>query len=150
MPNHSSQAAEASPQPAGETATLLQQIVAKYIYIRDLRAQAKKEYEEDDALNKRKMELVENALRDHMRVNGMSSMKIDGNTVYTEDVEKPMVEDWPAFAAFILEQGDIGFLQKRISEGSFKQYKTETGQNPPGVTTSTFREVRIRRANQKD
>lgn len=100
-------------------------------------------------LAKEKMALIENTLRGHLHTSGATSMKIAGNTVYVEDVVKPVVEDWPAFAEFVLAQGDIGYLQKRISEGSYRDYMAEhPGAVVPGVTTTTTREVRVRRANQ--
>jgi hypothetical protein len=126
-------------------------MVERYIAWRDVRSEMKRTYEEKDENAKAKMAMIEDYLRQHMKAVGTTNLKVAGNTVYTEDVVKPVVEDWPAFGAFVLAQGDVGFMQKRISESSYREYMAEhPGAVMPGVTTTTTREVRIRRANQKD
>lgn len=46
---------------------------------------------------------------------------------------KPRVIDWDAFGAYILDNRDIHFLQRRISETYWRDMIPEIGGNPPGV-----------------
>lgn len=135
-----------TPAPASAEKSPIQRAVDLYVGLREQRAQHKKVYEDLDGALKKKMEQLETGLLEELKRLGLDNVRVGDTVLYRQMETKPVVEDWKAFGDFILTQGDIGYLQKRISEGSFKEYVQEHGAPPPGVSVMSAHVVRVRKA----
>jgi hypothetical protein len=75
---------------------------------------------------------LENDLMDALTENGMTSVKIDGNTFGQTIAHKPVVEDWDMFYAYILQTGSVHMLHKSATQSAILELM-EAGEEVPGV-----------------
>lgn len=97
------------------------------------------------------METLENQMladADKAQVTGFTVA--DVGTSYTAEVDKFSIADDAAFFKFILEQGDLGYLERRPSSTYIKEFMTNNdGQLPPGLNKFSERTMRVRKAGAK-
>jgi Lhr-like helicase len=131
--------------PLGENMKL-SELVAKYIELRDKKAQIKAEYDGkigklDDILDK-----IETTLLKTFDQAGMDSVKTEFGTAYTSTRTTASVADPDAFMTFCKANDAWHLLEKRASKIAVEQYKAEHGDVPPGVNYRAERNVNIRRS----
>lgn len=120
--------------------------IAKYIELRDLKAQRKKQYETDIADIDAAMDRIEAAFRVKLNKLGAgASIKTDAGTVYTSTLTSAGVANWDECLAWIKEHGCWDMLERRVAKSSVEQYRVENNDLPPGVTWSETVRVNIRR-----
>lgn len=122
------------------------QAVAGYITLRDKRSVLKREYEEQDADLRTKMEKIEVFLLRSLDGVGANSLNTDHGTAYISEDVRASCGDWDALWTMIQTTGRFDFLEKRVSSKAVREFKEETGELPPGVSIHSERVVRIRRS----
>jgi len=74
---------------------------------------------------------------------GVDRTSVNGITLSKSDTQVPNVTDWDALNQFILEQGMLVLLQRRVSAAVWKEL-LELGTEVPGIESFTKRDVNIR------
>lgn len=121
-------------------------VIEAYIKLRDQRSEAKREFEENDALLKSKMATLSLWLSKQMMRIGSDNLSAHGvGTAYRELERKFTAADWPSYWQFIAETGRFDMIQKRVGEGAVDEYFKETGELPPGINLFQEYVVKVRR-----
>jgi hypothetical protein len=83
---------------------------------------------------------------DKFEDDGVSGVKVAAAGVQLARLERDVfdVTDWDRFGQWILQQADIGYLQKRPSVTAIQEFRRETGKLPPGIVHGTRVDLSIR------
>lgn len=124
----------------------LNDLVAKYIELRDKKYELKHKYEYqaaqlDEVLNKIEAKLLE--VFDKM---GMDSCKTEFGTAYSSTRTSASVADPETFMSFVIENAEWSLLEKRVAKLAVEQYKDANGDLPPGINYRAERVVNIKRS----
>lgn len=121
-------------------------IVQKYIALRDKKAQMKKEYEDRVAGVESLMEKVEAVLLKHFEETGSEAIKTDAGTAYKSTRTSATVADWDAVFAFIRDKEAWEMLEHRVNKKAVEEFKAANDDLPPGVNWRSEVVVNIRRS----
>lgn len=124
----------------------LSELVAKYIELRDKKAQYKAEYDGKVARLDEVLEKIEATLLKTFETTGMDSVKTEFGTAYTSTRSSASVADPDAFMTYVISNEAWHLLEKRASKVGVEQYKDEHQDVPPGVNWRSERTVNIRRS----
>ena len=126
---------------------MIDQVVAKYIALRDLKAQMKVEYEAKVAPVQAAMDKAEAFILNELDRTGTEAFKTSAGTAYTSTRTAASLADWDLFKEFLAEQEDpFMYLDRRVAKGAVEEYTKEHNDLPPGVNWRVERTVNIRRA----
>lgn len=121
------------------------ELVTKFIALRDKKAKLKREYEakveEVDAVLER-LERHFMSLLDSM---GAESLRVPGGTVYTSTRTSATAADWDAYLAWVREHSHWDGLEKRVNKTFVEAFRNEYDDLPPGVNWRAERVVNVRR-----
>lgn len=124
----------------------LDDVVGKYIELRDRKAQMKKEFSAkvekiDAAMNK-----IENAiLATFDKMGGVQSIRTTHGTPYVQLRESVTVADRDSYFDFVRENEAWDMLESRANKTAVMQYKEEHGELPPGLNYRAERIINIKR-----
>ena len=104
-------------------------LVQVYVKMRDKRAELKQAYDEQDKELQEKMDVIEQALLELCKENGVESLRTTYGTATRRVQERVWAADWDAFKEFVREYDAVDLLEKRVHQGNFKQWAEEH----PGV-----------------
>jgi hypothetical protein len=124
----------------------LSELVAKYIELRDKKAQFKAEYDAKVEKLDSVLDQIESALLKTFEQSGMDSVKTEFGTAYTSTRTSSSIADPDAFMSYVLANEAWHLLEKRVSKTGVEQYKAEHDDVPPGVNYRSERVVNIRRS----
>lgn len=117
--------------------------VARFVKLRDLRADSNKRNDAVDQAYKQTMETIEKSLIADAHRQGVTGFKTDAGTTYLEEKTMASIADENAFFNFVLEQGDLDFFERRIKATHIKEWSAANeGQVPPGL--NIFRELTMK------
>lgn len=124
----------------------LEEIVSKYIAIRDKKAVMKAEYDSkvarvDEALTK-----LEAVLLKTFDEAGMESCKTSAGTAYKTTRTSFTVADRDAFIGFVKDNEAWEMLESRCSKKAAEEYMSANGEIPPGVNYRAEQVVNVRRS----
>lgn len=124
----------------------LDDVVGKYIQLRDRKAQIKKEYSDkvekiDEAMTK-----IENAiLATFDKMGGVQSIRTTHGTPYISLRESVTVADRDSYFDFVREHEAWDMLESRANKTAVLQYKQEHDELPPGLNYRAERMINIKR-----
>lgn len=126
----------------------LDELIAKYIKLRDRKAQMKKAFEEEVGKVNAVMEKMEAVILKTFQETGQTSAKTEFGTAYTSARTSATVADRDAFMAWVMTDPDerLMFLENRVSKTAVEQFKAANDDIPPGVNWSSEIVVGVRRA----
>jgi hypothetical protein len=131
---------------AEEAAIPLDRLARAYRKIRGRIAELTQAYDNEVEALKGQQAEIANAMKDAMRAMGVSSVRTDAGTVVLGTKTRYAASDWDGLKAFILEQGALDLLEKRIAQGNMKQFLEENpGLLPPGLNSFVEYEVSVRK-----
>lgn len=124
----------------------LDEVIDKYIKLRDKKAVFKNEYEQkvaqiDDALAK-----IENKLLEIFQSTGMDSMKTGAGTAYVSLRTSATVGDREAFMKFVQDNNEWPLLEVKPSKTAVAEYRAANDDLPPGINWREERVVNVRRS----
>lgn len=121
-------------------------VVEEFIKLRDFKKKMTDFHKEQLAPLHEKLYERENWLLAQLHDAGVEMMRTEAGTVYKSTTTKAKVVDWPALKEFIKQDLEhIDLLEHRVSKEAVESYLEATGENPPGVDTSTEVNARVRR-----
>lgn len=128
-----------------DEALKMDELVEKYILLRDKKAEIKKAYEMKVAGIDEVLEKIEVILLKSFQDSGMDSVSTKAGTAYVSSRTSATVADWDAFFNFVKTGENWDFLERRCSKEAVVQYKAANEDLPPGVNWSETRTVNVRR-----
>lgn len=125
------------------------EVVAKYVELRDRRAALKADYTKEDEKLKSAMETIESYLSHLMHeMGGVDSLKTAHGTAFKKVSTKASFADRDLARKYALETGNLDVFELRASSTGVKTYMDEhDGALPPGFSVFTEETVQIRRSN---
>jgi len=126
-----------------------EEVVDRMLDIRERRSVIKKEFEAKDKALREMYTKGENWLLKHMQETGHTSFKVAGKnpgTVFTKTNHRYSFGDWPNFAKWMVEHGEIDLLQHRVAATNMDAFLKASGELPPGVKQDPVISVNIRKA----
>jgi hypothetical protein len=137
---------EATETPQTKKASTIEDMVARYISLRDMKAQAKAAYDAQVGQVEEAMSKIENYLLNKANELGVDSFKTGAGTAYVSTRSSCSVADWDAFKTFAEGQEDpFMFIEKKASKTAVEQYRAIHQDLPPGLNWSEVRVVNFRR-----
>lgn len=121
------------------------EVVSKYIQLRDKKAQLKAEYDAKVVKIDEVMDKVESVLIKHFAETGVESIRTDAGTAYKTTRTSAPIADWDAFLAHVIETEDYHLLEHRASKKAVEEYKQTNQDLPPGVNWREEVVVNIKR-----
>jgi hypothetical protein len=124
--------------------------VEAYLAIRAERDRIRKEYEANDDALKTDMTELERLLLSVCNDIGANSINTKHGTVIRSIKERFVCNDWDNFKPFILENGLIDCLEKRIHQKNFGAFMAEQGDVglPPGVNVMREFDITVRKSSK--
>lgn len=127
-----------------------EEVVAAYLAIRNERDRILKEYEAADEELKKDMGMMEHLLLQMCNDLGADSIKTPEGTVMRRVNERFFCSDWENLYKFVLENGAVHLLEKRIHQGNFRQFiedRVDEGL-PPGVNLTREYAISVRKPSK--
>lgn len=124
----------------------IEEVVEKYVLLRDKKSQVKARYDEEVAKIDDVMKRVEGALLKHFDTVGVESVSTKAGTAYKATRSSATVGDWDSFIAFVRAQDAYNFLEHRVSKSAVEEFKAANEDLPPGVNWRSEVVVNIRRS----
>lgn len=121
----------------------MEDAVESYLAIRAARDKLRTDYEAKDADLKKDMSELEKIMLSVCNQVNADSLKTKHGTIMRKVEENYNCKDWDSFTKFILEHKAVHLLQRRIHQGSLKEFMSEHEGSglPDGV--DVFREYAI-------
>ena len=85
-------------------------------------------------------------IQQQLQQQGLQSFKGESGTAFLSTDTSVTSADWDATLAWIRENEQWVFLEKRVSKSVVQDYIGSTGEIPPGVKVSTSVEAHIRKS----
>jgi hypothetical protein len=126
---------------------MIEQLIDRYVKLRDKKAVMKAEYEASVAKIDEAMEKVENFILGHLNANGVDSVGSPAGTAFKSTVTSATVKDWDALLDYIKRDQAWNLLDHRVNKTAVIEYKDANNDLPPGVNWREEAVVRIRRAS---
>jgi hypothetical protein len=124
----------------------LSDLVAKYIELRDKKAQMKAEYDEKVGKLDAVLDQIEGTLLKTFDTAGMDSVKTPFGTAYTTVQTSATVADPDVFRQYVKDNDAWELFQNRVSKSAVEQYKAVHDDVPPGINWREERVVNVRRS----
>jgi len=122
-------------------------IVERYVKLRDRKAELKKAYEASVEGIDKGMEKIENFLLKTLQDMGTEAFKTAHGTAYVTTKTSATIRDWDQFKAFLEEQEDpFYFLDRKANKTAVEEYSKEHQDVPSGINWTAIKAVNIRRS----
>ena len=120
---------------------------ALYVELRDAKAKMKAELAEKLKPYNKGMEDLEAALLKHLQDQKAKSIRTESGTVYQRVERSATIKDKLAFQTFVKENDLYDLLDWKANKVAVFDYMIEKAVEVPGVNTSAFMTVGIRKGN---
>lgn len=120
-------------------------VVSRYIQLRDKKAAIKAEYDAKVAKIDEVMGKAEAVLIKYFAETGLESVRTDSGTAYKTTRSSATVGDWDALFSHILSTENYQLLEHRVSKKAVEEFKEVNADLPPGVNWREEVVVNIRR-----
>lgn len=124
----------------------LNEVVEKYIMLRDKKAAMKKQFDESVKPVQDMMDQIEAVLLKTFDSAGLDSAKTEKGTAYVSTRTSASVADKESFLEFVKQSGEWPLIEVRAAKTAIETYKEEHQDLPPGINWSEERVVNVRRS----
>ena len=121
-------------------------LVAKYIELRDKKAEYKAEYDVKVGRIEEALDKIEAKLLEVFDSAGMDSVKTEAGTAYVSTRTAASVADRDSFMEFVRTNDEWPLLEIRASKATVEEYRSQHDDLPPGINWREERVVNIRRS----
>lgn len=121
-------------------------LVAKYIELRDKKAEYKAEYDVKVGRIEEALDKIEAKLLEVFDTAGMDSVKTESGTAYVSTRTAASVADRDSFMEFVRSNDEWPLLEIRASKAAVEEYRAQHDDLPPGINWREERVVNIRRS----
>tara|TARA_R110000822_G_scaffold71205_8_gene171822 strand:+ start:323 stop:727 length:405 start_codon:yes stop_codon:yes gene_type:complete len=132
--------------PTETTAPTVDKLTRIYIKIRDARTQLASTFKDEDAVLSAQLDTVKAELLKYCADNGVESMRTADGIFYRTTKTRYWTSDWESMHKFILEHEVPEFLDKRLNQGTVKQFLEENPEAvPPGLNADVEYVITVRK-----
>lgn len=124
----------------------MEQLVEKYIELRDMKAKLKAKFEEKSSKLDAVMERIEGVILQQFNEAGVESMRTKAGTAYKQVRTSAGIADWDTTLDFVKGHEMWNMLERRVNKSAVEQYKDANGELPPGVNWREEVVINIRRS----
>jgi len=124
----------------------IEDLVDRYVKLRDKKAELKSAYEKSIAGIDNGMGRIEAFIQNTMNTLGVESLRTEYGTAMQVVRTSASVADWDAVFGWIKANDHWSALEHRVSKSFVEAYKTEHNDLPPGVNWSEARTIQVRRS----
>lgn len=124
----------------------LNEVVERYIALRDKKAEHKKAYEAKVEAIEAALDKLEAYIMTKLEQQGLDSVKTGVGTAYKSTRTSATVADWPMVLDWIKEKEEWDMLEKRVNKTFVEAFRTEYDDLPPGVNWREEKVINIRRS----
>lgn len=130
----------------------LEELVDAFLALRNERAKLLEDYESKDAVLKKDMEALEQAMLSVCNDVNANSIKTKNGTVIRRVNERFYCTDWENFKQFVIDSNAIDLFERRIHQGNIRQFLSEhEGEGlPPGVNVMREYGVTVRKSSSAE
>ena len=121
------------------------ELIGKYIRLRDKKAQMKKEFEAQVAPLDAALRKVEAILLKSFDELGVESMRTEEGTAYAATRSSTSVADRDAFFGWVIQQEAWEMLESRANKTAVIHWRDAEGMLPPGINYYEERTINVRR-----
>ena len=108
------------------------------------------EYETQVEGLKAQQQEISNAIKDHMLVTGVKTVRTDEGTIVLSQKTRYSTHDWDSFKSFVLEHQVLDLFEKRIAQTNMKQFLEENpGVVPPGLNSDSEYAITVRKPTSR-
>jgi hypothetical protein len=125
----------------------LSEVVAKYVELREKKANLKSEYAMQVASIEAKMAKIEGKLLEVLDQTGGKSFRTPHGTAYVAVRTTASVADRETFFEFVKQNEEWPLMQVAVVKSAVEQYKSVNQELPPGINWREERVVNIRRSS---
>lgn len=122
------------------------QLIEKYIALRDKKAQFKAEYEAKVGEIDAALDRIEKHLLTNMQAQGLKALPTTAGTAYIQHRTSASVADWDSLLGFIREHGAWSMLEKRVAKTAVEEYRAANDELPPGINWYESVVVNVKRS----
>lgn len=127
-----------------------EQLAGVYLKIRNKRQEIKKDWEEKDKALEAQMKVLEAQMLDLCQSQEVESLRTAKGTIIRGVQTRYWATDWKEFHDFILENSMPELLERRVSQGTIKEWiANNPDKMPPGVTSDSRYTITVRRPTSK-
>lgn len=129
----------------------VEELVDAYLNIRNARTELQQKYDDEDAVLKKDMLHLEQAMLGLCQEIGADSVKTKHGTIIRKVNERFYCTDWLNFSEFVLQNNAVDLFERRLHQGNFRQFLEEHKDDglPPGVNVMREYGVSVRRSTNK-
>lgn len=128
----------------------LDRLAKTYRKIRDAKSALTTQYDTELAKLDGQLDIVSDAMKEHMKAAGVTSVRTDQGTIILSKQTRYSVQDWEAFKAFAVEHNALDLFEKRMAQKNTEQFLEE---NPnvaiPSLMTDSKYVVSVRKPTGK-
>lgn len=132
------------PSPAAQVACI-DEIVERYIALRDKKTEIKSAYEQEVAKVEEAMRRCERFLLGQLNAQGAESIRTKFGTTFKTEKVSVGVADWDSYLNWVKETGNYSMIEKRANPTAVQEYRAVHNDLPPGVNYATRLVVHVRR-----
>jgi hypothetical protein len=122
-------------------------IVDRYIQMRDMKAELKKQLDKKLEQLEIAMKKCEGAIMTHLNTHGAESIRTAAGTVFKAQQTSATVDDWDQLLAFIQQNEAWNMLDHKVNKTAVAEFmEANPGDLPPGVAWRAEHVVRVRRS----
>lgn len=121
-------------------------LTAKYIELRDLKAQMKAQADAAAAPVQEALEIIESALLKQMQETGTTALKTTAGTAFISERTSATVADWDAFLGFVRKNDLWNLLNHAANKTGVQEFAAQNNDLPPGVNWRVEKTVNVRRS----
>ncbi|MBT7005048.1 MAG: hypothetical protein HOA06_10085 [Chloroflexi bacterium] len=124
----------------------LDELIGKYIKIRDAKDALKKTHSEELSRFNNALDKIEHSLLAEFNETGQESAKTAHGTAYRSVRTSAKVADRDAFFDFVRQNDAYDFLESRANKNAVEAYMEEHDELPPGIDVSRVTTINVRRS----
>jgi len=127
---------------------MIDQLIDKYIRLRDRKGEIKEKYETAVAQIDDAMEKVENVILAHLNAHNVDSVAGETGTAFKQTVSSATVQDRDAFMGYVRGNDAWHLLDARVNKTAVAEFRRDHEAIPPGVNWREEIVVRVRRPSK--
>ena len=118
--------------------------MARYLDLRRIRAERKRNYQADDLADLREQENIEAEIYDIFDKTGIKSIQTDHGFAYKSKKKDPVVNNLQVFCDYVSSEKITNFGYIRLTRVFLDEFITKNGAPPPGVDANEKEYLGIR------
>ena len=124
---------------------MIDQLISKYIAIRDHKTELKKQFDADTAKLDAGLKRIEQALAQHLQQTGVERVGSANGVAFFSTSRTATVADRESFFNYLQDTGNWHLADIRAAKKQIAEYRDEMDDLPPGINWEEARVVRVNR-----